>query len=248
MALEALALDAGYRLQVVYLVQQQDGAARSRGNAPGLRDADAAVVSRPHGATWLHLKNVHVRIDRRWECSEIHFVYVEQPDSYFHGEYVERWSKVLNRLSAAGFPIWQEGTLTLVIAEMHVQEADGRLREASTFFGGAGTGVSGVAMVTGETLARLSESFLTDNRAYDDLVIPEIGPYPLVQNVSFAVVRGYDRQFHQLECPRWSDARTGSRREPVARFQKRPQLQRQSHGERFSRIARFIVSPALSSR
>ena len=120
----------------------------------------------------------------------IHLAYVEQPDSYFHGEYVERWNKVLNRLSFAGFPIWQEGTLTLVIAEMHVQEPDGRLRDTSIFFGGAGTSTSGVAMVTGETLARLSETFLTDNRPYHDVVIPEIGPYPLVQDVSFGWYEG----------------------------------------------------------
>src|SRR5688572_21188709 len=41
-------------------------------------------------------------------------------------------------------------------------------------------------MVTGETLARMSEQFLTDDRLYAGLVIPAIGPYPLVPDVSFA--------------------------------------------------------------
>jgi hypothetical protein len=122
---------------------------------------------------------------------KIDFLYVEEPDAFFHdGDYVQRWNKVLTRIAAEGFPIWQQGVLTLVIAEMHVQDRDGRLRDGTTFVGGAGTNVSGVAMVTGETLARLSEAFLTDNRFYNGLVIPAIGPYPLVQDVSFAWFEG----------------------------------------------------------
>ena len=121
---------------------------------------------------------------------KIDFIYVEQPDSDFHGDYLERWDKVLNRISAAGFPLWQQGVLTLVIAEMHVQEPDGRLRDESTFVGGAGTSVSGVAMVTGETLARLSEPFLTDDRVYAGLVIPGVGPTRSFRTVSFPWFEG----------------------------------------------------------
>jgi hypothetical protein len=186
----ALAPSAGYRLQVVYMIPG------NRTAQPGAEETLQGFVFRTQD--WFRDHMERLGYDPKTftfesedgSAPKIHFVYVEQPDSYFHGEYVERWSKVLNRLTAAGLPIWQQGTLTLVIAEMHVQEPDGRLREESVFFGGAGTSVSGVAMVTGETLARLSESFLTDDRPYSGLVIPAIGPYPLVQDVSFAWFEG----------------------------------------------------------
>ena len=115
---------------------------------------------------------------------------MEEPDSYFHSDYLGIWNAVLNRISAAGFPVWQQGVMTLVIAEIHVQEPDGRIREGTSFVGGAGTNFSGVGMVTGDFLARLSEALLTDDRPYDGLVIPAIGPYPLVQDVSFPGFEG----------------------------------------------------------
>ena len=115
---------------------------------------------------------------------------MEEPDSYFHSDYLGIWNAVLNRISAAGFPVWQQGVMTLVIAEIHVQEPDGRIREGTSFVGGAGTNFSGVGMVTGDFLARLSEALLTDDRSYDGLVIPAIGPYPLVQDSASQGSRG----------------------------------------------------------
>ena len=191
MMLLALEPASGYRLRVVYLIPG------NRTAQPGAEESLQRFVVRMQDWFRDHMERLGYKQKTfTYESGEdgstpkIDFIYVEQPDSYFHGEYLERWSKVLNRVSAAGFPLWQQGVLTLVIAEMHVQEPDGRLREGSIFFGGAGTSVSGVAMVTGETLARLSEPFLTDDRFYDGLVIPAVGPYPLVQDVSFAWFEG----------------------------------------------------------
>ena len=190
LSLQTLALTAGYRLQVVYMIPA------NRTAQPEAEVTLQNFVLRTQGWFRDHMERLGYDPKTLTYESEdgsapkIHFVHVEQPDVYFHGGYLERWDKVLTRLIAAGVPIWQEGTLSLVVAEMHVQEPDGRLREGSTFFGGAGTSGSGVAMVTGETLARMSESFLTDNRRYSGLVLPAIGPYPLVQDVSFPWFEG----------------------------------------------------------
>jgi hypothetical protein len=188
--LQALATGAEYRLQVIYMIPG------NRTPQPGAEQTLQDFVIRMQAWFRDHTERIgYAPKTFAYETEDgstptIHVAYVEQPDYYFHDDYVQRWSKVLNRLTAAGFPMWHDGTLTLVIAEMHVQEPDGRLRETSIFFGGAGTSTSGVAMVTGETLARMSQSFLTDDRPYHGLVIPEIGPYPLVQNVSFAWYEG----------------------------------------------------------
>jgi hypothetical protein len=121
---------------------------------------------------------------------KVNVVYVAQPDTYFHGDYLERWSNVLNGIAGAGYPPWQRGELLLVVAEMQVQVVDGSFMESTVFFGGAGGDFQGVGMVTGETLARFPETFLTDDRFYDGLIIPDMGPYPLVQNISFPWFEG----------------------------------------------------------
>jgi hypothetical protein len=187
----ALPVDTAYRLRVAYMIPG------NRSAQSGAEDTLQRFVVRMQDWFREHMerlgyqsKTFTYESKKDGVTPKIDFIHVEQPDSYFHGDYLERWSKVLNRISAAGYPLWQEGVLTLVVAEMHVQEPDGRLREDSTFFGGAGTKVSGVAMVTGDTLARLSEEFLTDDRFYGGLVIPAIGPYPLVQDVSFPWFEG----------------------------------------------------------
>ena len=113
-----------------------------------------------------------------------------QPDTYFHGDYGERWSRVLTEISESGFYLFIPGDTTLVVAEMHIQQPDGSFLESSIFVGGAGSYFSGVGMVTGENLAKFSERFLTDNRPYHGLIIPGIGPYPLVQDVSFPWFEG----------------------------------------------------------
>ena len=93
-------------------------------------------------------------------------------------------------LAGAGFAGFQPGEVLLVIAEIHQQLADGSLLPASLFSGGAGTDSSGVSIVSAEELARFSADLLTDERSYDGLTIPGIGPYPAVANVTFPWFEG----------------------------------------------------------
>jgi PKD domain len=190
-ALRTLAVDAGYRLRVVYLIPG------NRTAQPGAKESLQGFVIRMQDWFRDHMerlgyspKTFTFEPEADGTAPKIDFIYVAQPDSYFHSDYLGLWSNVLNGIGATGFPIWQHGIVTLVVAETHVQEPDGSLRAGTTFFGGAGTSVSGVAMVTGETLARMSEQSLTDDRFYSGLVIPQIGPYPLVQDVSFPWFEG----------------------------------------------------------
>jgi hypothetical protein len=76
------------------------------------------------------------------------------------------------------------------VAEIHRQLPDGTLQQGTTFFGGTGIVDTGVAVITGETLARMPSTFLVDDRPYGGLVIPAIGPIPLVGNVSFPGFEG----------------------------------------------------------
>jgi hypothetical protein len=118
----------------------------------------------------------------------IHLLQVEQPDTAFQGTYQARWNKILDAVAAAGFPLWTSQELVLIIAETQIQNPDGSFlygADDSTFFGGSAADFSGIGLVTGETLARFNETFLTDDQPYAGRIIPAIGPFPLVQSLSF---------------------------------------------------------------
>lgn len=122
---------------------------------------------------------------------KVNFAYVDNPDTFFHDQdYGMRWSKILDGIASVGFLPWQSGEVLLVVAETHLQLPDGSFLEGSTFFGGAGGKFTGVGIVTGETLARFSATLLTDDRPYEGLHIPALGPYPLVQDVTFPWFEG----------------------------------------------------------
>ena len=114
---------------------------------------------------------------------KVNIVNVAKPDTYFHGDRGIVWGRIRAEIESEGFPPGQSGEVQLVVAEIQVQLADGSF--VGHFVGGLGSSFEGMGVVTGDHLGRLSEAYLTDNREYDGLLIPEIGPYPLVRNISF---------------------------------------------------------------
>ena len=113
--LQALATGAEYRLQVIYMIPG------NRTPQPGAEQTLQDFVIRMQAWFRDHTERIgYAPKTFAYETEDgstptIHVAYVEQPDYYFHDDYVQRWSKVLNRLTAAGFPIWHDGTLTLVL-------------------------------------------------------------------------------------------------------------------------------------
>jgi hypothetical protein len=122
----------------------------------------------------------------------VNMVYVAQRDTDLHGDFGGRFFNVLDAISAAGHPASQPGEVLLVVVEMQVQLPDGSFLESSVIAGGVSmySNFSGVGMVSGDILARISKAQLRDNRPYDGLVIPSIGPYPLVQDLTFPSFEG----------------------------------------------------------
>jgi hypothetical protein len=123
----------------------------------------------------------------------VHFAHVPEPDTAFHDlNYGARWSKILAAVQRAGYPPFMAGQALLVIAETHRMMADGTIDPATNFVGGTGTtdGRAGAAVATGDFFARSRAEFLLDDRPYGGITIPALGPFPLVQNVSFAWFEG----------------------------------------------------------
>jgi len=120
----------------------------------------------------------------------INVAHVPQTDAQFQSpDYNTRWVNILNGAAAAGFPPFQQGEALWVIPEMHQQLPDGTFLESGEFVGGTGTGSSGPAAVSSDYLARMPAGFLTDDRNYQGLVIPTLGPFPLV-SASFPAFEG----------------------------------------------------------
>jgi hypothetical protein len=114
---------------------------------------------------------------------KVHVLTVEETDDYLRGDI---WPRTIHAAFMAGVPTWSDSQVWLLVPECHVQRADGSIEGGTALGGGWGTGSSGgIGMVGSDGLARYDPAFLTDDRRYAGLVIPEVGPYPLVQNVSF---------------------------------------------------------------
>ncbi len=109
-------------------------------------------------------------------------------DDYYR---VDPWSRVSSAAQAAGYPVWSPGQVWWIIYEAHVQNSDGTV--TGGFNGGASNGSgsdAGVGMTVAWTMAYLTPQLLIDDRAYDGLIVPEVGPYPLKYGVTHASFDG----------------------------------------------------------
>jgi hypothetical protein len=118
----------------------------------------------------------------------VHVIHVAETDDYIREDI---WGRTLSAVSNAGVSLWQPGEVWLFFVEAHVQNPDGDIEGGVALGASWGSGDDpGVAMLGGDGLAILRPEFETDDRRYHDTVLPEIGPYPLKQDVSFAWFEG----------------------------------------------------------
>jgi hypothetical protein len=115
---------------------------------------------------------------------KINIVYAPNTDDYYR---VDPWGRVTAAAQSAGYPIWSPGYVWFVIYEAHVMNADSTV--TGGFNGGASNGSGsdgGMGMTVGWTMAYLKPTQLIDDRTYNGLVVPEVGPYPLVYDKTHA--------------------------------------------------------------
>ena len=115
---------------------------------------------------------------------KIHTVSVSETDAYLREDI---WGHTLNAAAAAGVPVWNWREVWIVIPEIQVQQPDGSLLGGVALGAGFGNNAAaGVGMFGAHLLSQDLTAWLCDNQEYDGIVVPGIGPYPLVQDVSFA--------------------------------------------------------------
>src|SRR6185503_4096901 len=99
---------------------------------------------------------------------------------------------IITAVQAAGLPVGAPGQVWWLIPETHREQADGAInggfelghREPATPMD------SGWAMSAGNHLALYPPTFHTNILLYEGITVPDIGPFPLVQDVSFPWFEG----------------------------------------------------------
>ncbi len=128
-------------------------------------------------------KTFALETDQDGVTPRVHLVHAPQPAAYYRAD---PWGRVNAAAVAAGLPIWGRGQVWLAYFEGHLMDPDGSV--AGGFAGGGSFGsgsAGGVAMLGSNGLAVLLPEDLTDDRPYHGTIRPALGPYPMVQDVTF---------------------------------------------------------------
>ncbi len=120
----------------------------------------------------------------------IHVISVPQSDEFLRGDIYG--GRVLDAAREAGLSVGSAGELWWLIPETHFQFPDGSISgsfELGTFSPAAPM-QSGWAISGSQNLALYQSAYHTSALPYESSIVPEIGPYPLVQDVSFSWSEG----------------------------------------------------------
>ena len=119
---------------------------------------------------------------------KVYTVPVTETDDYLRGDL---WGRCQTAAANAGVPLWTSGQVWLLVLETFVESADGSVAGGVALGASWGSGNDpGVAMIGADYLPFLAAGGLTNNTPYSGQVLPDLGPYPLVQDVSRAWFEG----------------------------------------------------------
>ncbi len=120
----------------------------------------------------------------------IHVVQIPQDDHELRSDLDGH--SIINAVQAADLPVGTPGQVWWLVPETHREQADGAInggfelghREPATPMD------SGWALSAGNHLALYPPTFHTNILLYEGITVPDIGPFPLVQDVSFPWFEG----------------------------------------------------------
>ncbi|MBT8185344.1 MAG: hypothetical protein KJN76_10925, partial [Eudoraea sp.] len=126
------------------------------------------------------------------ETPLIQVVHIPETDAEIEGSSpIAHWSNMINSARNLGLTIWNRGEIWILVSESHRQQQDGSIMAGGALGAGGGNADdAGVATMTSTFLTPFAEGALTNDQPYDSKIIPEIGPYPLRQGISFSSFNG----------------------------------------------------------
>jgi hypothetical protein len=121
----------------------------------------------------------------------VYVIHVAETDEYLREAL---WDRAREAAYAAGATsIYDDGEVWVFFPETHVQLPTGEIIGGACWGGGGALAIpgspgdrNGWAMVGTDALPLYAPGAIHDDTPYDGLIIPEIGPYPLVQDVTWA--------------------------------------------------------------
>ncbi len=126
---------------------------------------------------------------------KIHLVNVPETDGYLRGSENDGYGLYARTEAAAknaGLSIGSDGEVWILIPETHVQRPTGSFFGTLALGGGGGSGNnSGLAQLGSTVIQLFDPQRLIDDTPYAGHIIPELGPYPLVQDSSFVWFEGH---------------------------------------------------------
>lgn len=122
---------------------------------------------------------------------KVHVLQIAGNAEDYHGTGGEIYDSVRNAAYDAGVSRWAPGENWILIHEAAELNQDGTIdgRVAVSAFGGNGSG-SGVVVLDSVAIGLADLETMQNDRAYNGEIVPEIGPYPLVEGVSFSTNYG----------------------------------------------------------
>jgi hypothetical protein len=103
----------------------------------------------------------------------------------------DTWGKTIDAATGAGLPIWAPGQAWLLVPESHLEQSDGSIIGGTALGASFGSGSDpGVATLGSDGIFRWNSSMLQNTAAYAGMTVPQVGPYPFVQDVSFPWFEG----------------------------------------------------------
>ena len=127
-------------------------------------------------------KTLRIETESDGVTPAVHVVSVDPTDEVLRAN---PWDNISAAAMEAGIPLWDEGQVWLLVPEIHVQLADGSIQGVVDGAAFNLPAEAGVVMASATGLAYATADDLSDNRGYHGRILPVIGPYPLVQDVSF---------------------------------------------------------------
>jgi hypothetical protein len=119
---------------------------------------------------------------------KINVVPLPQTDAYYRDDEHDgaaTFDRVVVDAAGTGIGVLSPGQVWMLVFEAHQMHPDGTL--SGDFFGGLSYGsgsAAGLALLGSDTLALIQPQFLADDRPYHGLIVPELGPYPMVRDVT----------------------------------------------------------------
>ncbi|MDF9796525.1 hypothetical protein OKW21_001788 [Catalinimonas alkaloidigena] len=118
----------------------------------------------------------------------IHVVSLDVTDDYLREDL---WNRSIQTAFNKGISVWTAGEVWILLPEAHLMQPDGSMVGSVALGASHATGNSpGVVVLGSNALALFTKTIITDDRPYHGKILPNLGLYPMQQDVTFPWFEG----------------------------------------------------------